>query len=61
MFAVSKTVGVELDDKDIEEIEYQMNQFLLWFYIIFYGKKDQYLFCVQIHGPCFDSSYKESA
>ena len=43
VFAVSKAVGVELDYQDIDEIEYQMNQFLLWFYATFYGKKDQYL------------------
>jgi len=43
VFVISKAVGIEVDDEEIDEMEYQMNQFLRWFYSTFYAKKNQYL------------------
>ena len=37
--SISKATGLELTHVEIDEIEYQMNEFLKWFYDTFYGGK----------------------
>jgi hypothetical protein len=40
VFSISKAMGLELTNVEIDEItEYQMNEFLKWFYNTFYGGK----------------------
>jgi hypothetical protein len=39
VFSISKATGLELTHPEIDEIEYQMNEFLKWFYATFYGEK----------------------
>jgi hypothetical protein len=36
VFSISKATGLELAHNEIDEIEYQMNEFLRWFYATFY-------------------------
>jgi hypothetical protein len=39
VFSISKATGLELTHMEIDEIEYQMNEFLKWFYATFYRGK----------------------
>jgi hypothetical protein len=40
VFSISKATGIELTYPEIDEIEYQMSEFLKWFYSTFHRGKD---------------------
>ena len=39
VFSITKAVGIELSHDEIDEIEYQMDEFLKWFYATFHKGK----------------------